>query len=153
MGSRDLNKIMITGRLGRDAELRVTPTNGAPVCNFSVASSRSVKVGEEWREQTEWFRVVSWNKLAERVGKMCVKGTHVYVEGRLQSREYQDANGNPRTSVEVIADDVLILGGGAKGEGELTGDFAEPEAPRPAGNANGRRNGPPQYANIEDIPF
>lgn len=146
--SRDLNKVMITGRLGRPAELRVTP-NGSDVASFSVASSRSQKVGDEWKEQTEWFRIVAWNKLALICGKNLIKGTHVYVEGRLQTRDWQDNDGNKRSSVEVIAEELIILGGGARqggGQDDIGEAFDQAQIPRTNGY---------QKAELEpeDIPF
>jgi single-strand DNA-binding protein len=105
----NLNKVMLTGRLGKDVELRVTP-NGKSVATFSVASSRPIKDGDNWKEQTEWFRVVAWEKLADNCNRYLSKGSHCYVEGRLQSRDWVDkATGEKRRSTEVIASEVIFL--------------------------------------------
>lgn len=107
--AKDLNKVMLTGRLGADPEMRYTP-NGSPVTSFNVASSRkrSSQDGEA-REETEWFKVVAWNKLAEICSNYLTKGSKVYIEGRLQTRSWEDQNGQKRYSTEVIANDMIML--------------------------------------------
>lgn len=107
--SKDLNKVLLTGRLGRDTELRVTP-GGNPVATFSVASNRPVKQADgSWTDQTEWFRVVAWDKLAERCAEQLTKGRHVLIEGRLQTRDWVDRQGQKRFTTEVIASNMLTL--------------------------------------------
>lgn len=107
--SKDLNKVMITGRLGADPEMRFTP-QGSPVTTFSVASGRTWRSADGTQhDDTEWFRVVAWDKLAEICNQYLTKGTRVYVEGRLQTRKYQDRDGVNRQSTEVIATDMIIL--------------------------------------------
>jgi len=101
---------MLTGRLGKDVELRVTP-NGRSVATFSVASSRNIKDGDNWKEQTEWFRVVAWEKLAETCASYLKKGSHVFIEGRLQTREWNDPQGQKHQTTEVIASEMVMLGG------------------------------------------
>ncbi|HEX2912058.1 MAG TPA: single-stranded DNA-binding protein [Chloroflexia bacterium] len=118
--SKDLNKVMISGRLGKDVELRVTP-NGSSVSTFSVASSRSLKQSDgSYKEQTEWFRVVAWEKLAETCANFLKKGSHVFIEGRLQTREWQDQEGQKHQVTEVIATEMYMLGA-KRQEGEETG--------------------------------
>src|SRR5690242_19152261 len=117
--ARDLNKVMLTGRLGKDVELRVTP-NGRSVATFSVASSRNVREGDNWKEQTEWIRVVAWEKLAETCSNYLHKGSHVFIEGRLQTREYQDKDGVKKYSTEVIATDMTMLD--SKNQGQSSGN-------------------------------
>jgi single-strand DNA-binding protein len=108
--SRGLNKVMIIGRLGRDPEMRYTPS-GRPVTNFSVATSRSWNTSDgERRTETEWFNVVAWGSLAEICNQYLVKGQQVYIEGRLQSRSWEDAEGKRHTSVEIIANEMIMLG-------------------------------------------
>lgn len=108
--SRGLNKVMIIGHLGRDPEMRYTPS-GRPVTTFSVATNRSWTTSDgEKRTETEWFNVVAWNKLAEICNQYLVKGQQVYVEGRLQSRRWEDSNGTRHTSVEVVANEMVMLG-------------------------------------------
>lgn len=107
--SKDLNKVMITGRLGADPEMRFTP-QGSPVTTFNVASGRTWRSADGTQhDDTEWFRVVAWDKLAEICNQYLTKGARVYVEGRLQTRKYQDREGVNRQSTEVIATDMIIL--------------------------------------------
>jgi single-strand DNA-binding protein len=108
--SRGLNKIMIIGNLGRDPEMRYTPS-GKPVTTFSVATSRSWNTSEgEKRMETEWFNVVAWSSLAEICKQYLTKGQQVYIEGRLQTRHWDDQEGNKHTSVEIVANEMIILG-------------------------------------------
>ncbi|MBT3389767.1 MAG: single-stranded DNA-binding protein [Chloroflexi bacterium] len=108
--SRGLNKVMIIGHLGRDPEMRYTPS-GRPVTTFSVATNRSWSTADgERRTDTEWFNVVTWNKLAEICNQYLTKGQQVYIEGRLQTRRWEDSNGTRHTSVEVVANEMTILG-------------------------------------------
>ncbi len=108
--SRGLNKVMIIGNLGRDPEMRFTPS-GKPVTSFSVAVSRTWSSPDgERHEETEWFNVVAWGKLAETCKQYLLKGQQVYVEGRLQTRRWEDQEGRKHSSVEVVADRMLILG-------------------------------------------
>ena len=119
--ARDLNKVMLTGRLGKDVELRVTP-NGSSVASFSVAAGRPQKMPDgSYKDQTEWFRVVAWEKLAETCANYLKKGSHVYIEGRLQTREYTDKDGVKRYSTEVIASEMLMLDSKRQSE-ESSGD-------------------------------
>jgi single-strand DNA-binding protein len=107
--SKDLNKVQMTGRLGADPEMRYTPQGNA-VTTFRVASNRSWRTAEgESHEDTEWFRVVAWNKLAEICHQWLSKESRVYVEGRMQTRQWQDQEGQTRYLTEVIANDIIIL--------------------------------------------
>lgn len=106
---KDLNKVQIIGRLGADPELRFTP-GGTPVATFRVAAGRQWMDGNgALHEETEWFRVVAWNSLAERCHQFLSKGARVYVEGRLQTRKWQDQDGQDRYTAEVIANDMIML--------------------------------------------
>ncbi len=108
--SRGLNKVMIIGNLGRDPEMRYTPS-GKPVTTFSVATSRTWNTSEgDKREETEWFNVVAWSSLAEICKQYLTKGQQVYIEGRLQTRHWDDQEGNKHTSVEIVANEMIILG-------------------------------------------
>jgi single-strand DNA-binding protein len=105
-----INKVILVGRLGADPELRYT-SSGSPVCNFSVATS------EKWTDETgdkqekvEWHRIASWSKLAENCSKYLVKGREVYIEGRIQTRSYEDKDGLIKYITEVIAMKVEFLG-------------------------------------------
>ncbi len=107
--SRGLNKIMLIGNLGRDPEMRFTPS-GTPVTDFSLAVNRRRRSSEgEMTDETEWFRIVCWNRLAEITDQYLSKGTQIYVEGRLQTRRYTGNDGTERTSVDVIANELIIL--------------------------------------------
>jgi single-strand DNA-binding protein len=117
--------VTIIGNLGRDPEVRFTQ-GGAAVCNLSVAVGERVKKGEAWEDHTEWFRVVAFGKTAENCGQHLQKGKQVYVEGKLRQREYEK-DGQKQRSTEVVADNVVFLGGGGKGEGG--GKKAEAPAP------------------------
>jgi len=108
--SRGLNKVMIIGHLGKDPEMRYTPS-GRPVTTFNVATSRTWNTSEgERRTETEWFNVVTWGSLAEICNQYLVKGRQVYVEGRLQSRNWEDSDGNRHTSIEIVANEMIMLG-------------------------------------------
>jgi single-strand DNA-binding protein len=108
--SRGLNKVMIIGHLGRDPEMRYTPS-GRPVTTFSVATSRNWNTADgEKRSETEWFNVVSWGSLAEICKQYLSKGQQVYIEGRLQTRRWEDDDGNRRSSVEIVAKEMVMLG-------------------------------------------
>jgi len=122
--SRGLNKVMIIGNLGRDPEMRYTPA-GKPVTTFSVATSRTWNTADgEKREETEWFNVVAWSSLAEICKQYLTKGQQVYIEGRLQTRHWDDQEGNKHTSVEIVANEMIILS-----ERRETGEAsAEPES-------------------------
>ena len=107
---RGLNKVMVIGNMGRDPEMRYTPS-GKPVTSFSLASSRSgVAPGGERREETEWFNVVAWGGLAEICNQKLYKSQQVYVEGRLQTRSWEDDNGQRHFRTEIVASDMIILG-------------------------------------------
>ncbi|MEJ2012788.1 MAG: single-stranded DNA-binding protein [Anaerolineales bacterium] len=108
--TRGLNKLMIIGHLGRDPEMRYTPS-GRPVTTFSVATSRSWHSADgERHEETEWFNVVAWGNLAEICNQHLHKGQQVYVEGRLQTRRWEDAEGNKHFTTEVVAKEMIMLG-------------------------------------------
>ena len=112
-----LNKVMIIGNLGKDPEMRFT-ANGSAVTNFSVAVSRSYAVADgERREETEWFKVVAWTKLAEQCNQFLQKGRKVYVEGRLQTRSWDGQDGQKRYQTEVVATEVQFLDRGPGGPG------------------------------------
>ena len=103
-----LNKVMLIGNVGQDPELRYTP-DGNPVANFSIAVNRRRKVGDEFKDETEWFNIVCFSRTAENVNQYLSKGQKVYVEGSFQSNEYVGQDGNQRKSFEVIANDVTFL--------------------------------------------
>ena len=105
----NLNKVMIIGNVGTDPEMRFTP-NGNPVTSFRVATSRFFTSPEgERKQETEWFTVTAWNKLAESCNQYLAKGRRAYVEGRLRSRVWEGQDGQKRTQVEIVAERVLFL--------------------------------------------
>jgi single-strand DNA-binding protein len=107
--AKDLNKVQMTGHLGADPEMRYT-AQGSAVTSFRVASNRTWKDRDgNPHEDTEWFRVVAWDKLGEICNQYLTKGTRVYVEGRLQTRKWTDQQGQERYSTEVVAQDMIIL--------------------------------------------
>jgi single-strand DNA-binding protein len=110
MASRSVNKVILIGNLGRDAETKFTPS-GVAVTKFAVATSRRWKDQQtgEWKEETDWSNVVLWRQ--EAVGQYLTKGKQVYVEGRLQTRSYEDKDGQKKYATEVVAEEVILLGG------------------------------------------
>ena len=106
--SKDLNKVMIIGRMGRDPEIKYTQS-GTAVSSFTLASTYSVKRNDKWEDETEWIRCVAWRRLAEVIGEYLQKGSRVYVEGRLQTRSWEDNDGNKRYVTEVIVNDLIML--------------------------------------------
>ena len=144
MGS--VNKVILVGNLGRDAELRYTP-GGAAVTKFSLATTEvwNDKSGQR-QERTEWHNIDLWGKQAETLKEYLVKGKQVYVEGRLQTDEYTDKDGNKRKSTKVRCDRVVLLGGGGRGAGMDRGsDGGGYHAPAPAE--------PSEPLTDDDIPF
>ena len=118
MSSRSLNKVMLIGNLTRDPEMRYTP-NGTAVCSFGLATNRSWQTGEggERKEETEFHRIVAWNKLAELCAQLLTKGRKVYIEGRLQTRSWEGPEGEKRQATEVVAEDMVLLDSRKDGAG------------------------------------
>ena len=147
MAMRSVNKVILLGHLGADPEVRYTQ-GGTAVANLRIATNESYndKNSGERIEKTEWHRVVAWGKLAEIVGQYLTKGRQVYVEGQLQTRQWQDKDGNTRYSTEVRASDLVMLGGdrrGGAGPSE-SGASDEPQFAHAGGDA------PPTD---DDLPF
>ncbi len=113
-----VNKAILVGRLGRDPEMRYTG-GGTPVCNFSLATDESYtdKSGER-QKKTEWHNIVVWGKLAENCAKLLSKGSLCYVEGRLQTREWNDRDGNKRKTTEIVINRMRVLTPKESGQGE-----------------------------------
>ena len=112
MSKGSVNKVILIGNLGSDPELRFTPS-GVQVANFSLATSESWtdKAGER-QERTEWHRIVLWRRLAEVAGQYLKKGSKIYIEGKLQTRSWEDQNGQKRYTTEVVANSMEMLEGG-----------------------------------------
>lgn len=140
-----VNKVILVGNLGQDPEVRYTPS-GSAVANFSIATNESWKSKDgQDQERTEWHKIVVWGKQAENCGEYLSKGRTVYIEGRLQTRSWDDKEGVKRYTTEIVANTVQFLGGpgGAKGASEgrsaASSSVPSPSAPPPAGE--------------DDIPF
>jgi single-strand DNA-binding protein len=136
MASRSVNKVLLIGNLGRDAETKFTPS-GISVTRFSVATTRSSKDQQtnEWKEETNWTNVVLWRQ--ENLANYLTKGKQVYVEGRLQTRSYDDKDGKKVYATEVVAEEVILLGGRGESSGfegnQASGRSAAPNRGRGAG--------------------
>ena len=157
-----VNKVIIIGNVGRDPETRYSP-NGGAICNLSIATTRNWKdkgSGEK-REETEWHRVVFYDRLAEIVGEYVKKGRPIYVEGRLKTRKWQDKDGAEKYTTEIIAEEMQLLGSREGGGGGGGGDFEGGGYSRePAGGGAGARPAgrkPAPAASLDnmddDIPF
>jgi single-strand DNA-binding protein len=152
-----VNKVILVGYLGADPDMRYTPS-GQGVCEMRLATSESWndKNGQR-QERTEWHRIVVWGKRAEVCSKYLAKGRQVYVEGRIQTRSYDDKEGNKRYITEIIANDVQFLGGGGREGGGAGRGRAEDGPPPPSdgdfggygGGGGGGGGGGPD----DDIPF
>ncbi|HKY84997.1 MAG TPA: single-stranded DNA-binding protein [Anaerolineales bacterium] len=125
--SRGLNRVMLIGHLGRDPEMRTTPS-GRPVTSFSLATTRSWHTTDgERHEETEWFHVVAWGTLAEICQQHLHKGQRVFIEGRLQGRRWEDAEGQKHQSVEIVAREMIMLGDQHGVSGALSSAVGEEE--------------------------
>ncbi len=177
MATKGVNKVIIVGNLGNDPEVKNLP-NGGVVANLSVATSESWKDQQgQPQERTEWHRITMYRRLAEIAGEYLKKGSKVYLEGKLQTRKWQDQQGNDRYTTEIIADQMQMLdsrgqGGGGMSGGNQGGGYNQPQsnyggqnqAPQQSGGYNPAQQAPaqapktpaPQEPNFEyddDIPF
>jgi single-strand DNA-binding protein len=175
---RGLNKVQIIGNLGRDPEMRYTPS-GSAVTNFTVAVNRPRR-GQDgnFTDETEWFRVVLWDKMAETANEFLRKGGAVYIEGRLQSRKYTDKDGVEKTSVEIVGNEMILLSGREEGQGGggqgmvreggesrnrggdsgASQDGGSRQERAPSGNRGGARPAPARQndfddSDLDDVPF
>ncbi len=143
MSQTGVNKVILIGNAGENAELRFTPSD-KPVANFSVAVNESFKNGNgEKVERAEWFRCVAWNGLAEVCGQYLTQGKQVYLEGRLQTRKYDNKEGNARTVTEVVVSTLRLLGGPRSWSSK--GPAADEEPPSSAASGGPEVN--------DDVPF
>ena len=149
MGS--VNKVILVGNLGRDAELRYTP-GGAAVATLNLATTEVWNDKNQQRqEKTEWHRVVLWGKQAESLQEYLTKGKQIYVEGRLQTRQWDDKDGNKRYTTEIKADRITLLGGGGGGGGRSGGGGGG--ADRGGSQGGGMDEPPMEPITDDDIPF
>lgn len=140
-----LNKVMLIGNLGKDPEVRYT-TSGTAVASFSLATSeRSKNKNGEWEDKTEWHNITLWGRLAEIAGEYLAKGRTVYIEGRLQTRKWQDKDGRDRYTTEIVGEKMQMLGGKGEGGGRARttdeSSYGAPSYEEPAFNPD------------DDIPF
>src|SRR3954468_14107252 len=159
MGS--VNKVILVGNLGRDAELRYTP-GGAPVATLNLATTEvwNDKTSGQKQEKTEWHRIVLWGKSAEALSEYLTKGKQIYVEGRLQTRKWQDKDGVEKYTTEIRSDKIVLLGGGGGGGGMGGGRAQQRGARMGAGGSGGGGGGehepmgePISELTDDDIPF
>ena len=157
MAGKSVNKVILVGNLGKDPEVKYTP-QGTPVAKITLATNERFRGKDgQWQDRTEWHNVVLWQRLAEIAGEYLKKGGKVYIEGRLQTRSWDDkTSGQKKYMTEVVANDLVLLGG--RGEG---GDSAGSSRGASAGGNNFDQSAPePEHAQVgsspitdEDIPF
>jgi single-strand DNA-binding protein len=161
MASRSVNKVILVGHLGKDAETKFTPS-GSAVTNFTLATNRRWKDQQsgEWKEETDWHRIVAWRM--ENVANYLLKGKQIYVEGRLQTRSYDDKDGRKVYVTEVVADDVILLSGGREGAGAPNEFNQQPQpvsmprtarGPQPMPSQANEEPGVNQGITDDDVPF
>lgn len=150
--ARGINKVILIGNLGADPETRHT-AGGNAVTNLSVATSESWRdrASGEMRENTEWHRVVLFGKLGEIAGEYLRKGSKVYLEGRLQTRKWQDRDGNDRWTTEIIANEMQMLDG--RGGSSDSMESSDSDYRRQSGDSRGQGSGPGPEGLEDDIPF
>jgi single-strand DNA-binding protein len=158
MASRSVNKVILLGHLGKDAETRFTPS-GVACTNLTLATNRRWKDQQtgEWKEETDWHRLVLWR--SENLSNYLTKGKQVFVEGRLQTRSYDDKDGKKVYTTEVVVDDIVLLGGRGEAPAE---EFGQPvsmprSAARPGGPSQRQPSQPVEDLNQgvtdDDVPF
>ena len=151
--AKSVNKVILIGNLGKDPEIKYTPS-GTAVAKFTLATNERYKdKAGEWQDRTEWHNIVAWQRLAEIVGEYVKKGSKIYIEGRLQTSSWEDKqSGEKKYRTEVIAQDLVLLGGRGEGEGEgrsSRGASAAASSERP----HGEEAAHPAEITDEDIPF
>ncbi len=155
MAGKSVNKVILVGNLGKDPEVKFTPS-GTPVAKLTLATNERFKdKSGEWQDRTEWHNVVLWQRLAEIAGEYLKKGGKVYIEGRLQTRSWDDKQtGQKKYMTEVVASDLVLLGGRGEGGGESSGGHSRGASA--GGNNFDQREPEPAAASPisdEDIPF
>ncbi len=150
MGS--VNKVILVGNLGRDAELRYTP-GGAAVATLNLATTEVwTDKSNQKQEKTEWHRVILWGKQAESLQEYLTKGKQIYVEGRLQTRSWDDKDGNKKYTTEIKADRITLLGGGGGG-GRSGGGASRGGSEMGGGESGGGSEAGVDHITDDDIPF
>lgn len=153
MAATNINRVVLTGNLTRDPELRSTPS-GTPVCGLRVAcNTRRKDSSGEWVDKPNYFDVTVWGRQGENAAQYLEKGRPVAIDGRLEWREWEDKEGNKRQSVDIIADSVQFLGGRGEGGGGGNGSSFTPQADVPADTSDFQQPAPAGGASDDDIPF
>lgn len=131
---RSTNQVTLVGNIGRDPEMKYAK-NGNAICNFSMATTESWKQGDEWKEKTEWHNIVAYSKTAEAVGQIAEKGNRCIVVGKIQTRQWEDKNGEKRYTTEIVANEFALL-------------VTEPSSGKPRASAPA-----PAVPDDDDLPF
>lgn len=158
---KSVNKVILVGYLGKDPEIKYTPS-GVPVAKFSLATNEKYKDRSgDWQDRTEWHNVVAWKRLAEIVGEYSKKGSRIYIEGRLETSSWEDKqSGEKKYRTEIVAKEIVLLGGGRDQNGTSNGATRNGHRPSSLGR-DGRDHQPgnhydgfaePSFHN-EDVPF
>ncbi|MBN2426738.1 MAG: single-stranded DNA-binding protein [Deltaproteobacteria bacterium] len=148
-----VNKVILVGRLGKDPELRYT-TSGTPVANFTLATSERFKDRNgEQQERTEWHNIVVWRNLAEICGKYLKKGKQIYAEGKIQTRSYDDRDGNKRYITEIVLDQMQMLGRAGEDDNQRSYEPPLPDEPPQSGGGSYNGSSEPPFNPDDDIPF
>lgn len=153
--AKSVNKVILIGNLGKDPEVKYTPS-GTPVAKFSIATNERYKdKAGEWQDRTEWHNIVAWQRLAEIVGEYVKKGSKIYIEGRLQTSSWEDKqSGEKKYRTEIIAQDLVLLGGKGEGDGEgRASRGASAAASFDQRPAHSQEEPHPAEITDEDIPF
>ncbi len=150
MANRSVNKVILIGHLGRDAETRFT-ASGVAMSRFSLATNRRVKDNAtgEWKDETDWHNIVAWRQ--ENLSQYLTKGKQVYIEGRLQTRSYEDKDGQKKYSTEVVAEEIFLLGGRGEGGPAMGGDEGWGEATQRGPVSMPRQKAPAPRADEPDF--
>jgi single-strand DNA-binding protein len=146
-----VNKVILVGNLGKDPELKYTPS-GAAVATFSLATTDRFK-DKDGNQKTEWHNIIAWRQLAEICGKYLHKGKQVYIEGRIQYRTYDDRDGNKRYITEIVADQMQMLGGRGSGSGGDEGGGGYNREAQSGGSSQDNSYDQSQKSQVEEPPF
>ncbi|HEM49125.1 MAG TPA: single-stranded DNA-binding protein [Caldithrix sp.] len=148
MSRGTVNKVILLGRLGKDPDMRYTPS-GTAVANFSLATNSAIKDSEgNWTDKTEWHNIVAFGRTAEIAGEYLKKGKQVFIDGRLQTSSWEDQNGQKRYKTEIVASELQLIG--PKGEGESGADTSSADVEDEAPAAE---DAPPANEEEDDLPF
>ncbi len=155
--AKSVNKVILVGNLGKDPEVKYTPS-GTPVAKFSLATNERYKdKGGEWQDRTEWHNIVAWQRLAEIVGEYVKKGSKIYIEGRLQTSSWEDKqSGEKKYKTEIVASDLVLLSGRGEGGGEHEGGRSSSRSAAANSSFDQRTHADdhaPTEITDEDIPF